>query len=282
MTNKPSKNLDDRSYRSLNLSQIIRRLISLDPTLAPSLDYMSEEELFTAHKYVKSLLMSLPTHIDEVRRRTEPVSLLCVRVVIFTLVDQDRLTIEEADQLAPLLRVVGLGSLEGCLLFWFGQERSLLGSLELAEDEQVKLIIMRLERGLSMLFHSERGHQLFEDLSEDERVQLSGPWIRPMMRLAAHESFPRYALYALFKSTSLHMRAKLITQFERCRRKVRATPLPAYEKLLRELALDELDLLLAHLSSNGDLDKLSYELPHLPEYITIAYERMKGRSGKVS
>ena len=78
------------------------------------------------------------------------------------------------------------------------------------------------------------------------------------------------------------MRAKLITQFERCRRKVRATPLPAYEKLLRELALDELDLLLAHLSSNGDLDKLSYALPHLPEYITIAYERMKGRSGKVS
>jgi hypothetical protein len=123
---------------------------------------------------------------------------------------------------------------------------------------------------------------LFEQLNEADRVLLSGPWVRPMFRLAEHELFPRYAIFALYKSTPEAQRLDLLIQFEKCRRRVRVQALPAYEKLITELNLTELDLLLAHLESLDELSALVTSVNHLPEYIQVAIKRMSTRVGEVS
>ena len=268
--------------KSLTVTNLSTRLIELDPTLKQDLEGLTTDHLLRAHHSIRSLLLSLPNHIEEVRARSGSSSLFTIRVVLFTLVDHNLLTLEEADQLAPLFRIIGLGSLEAALMNWFCQEHTNLGKTGWEEDEGLKLTTNRLERGLSILFHSDQGQYLFESLKEEERVRLSGPWVRPMMRLASYEVFPQYALCALFKSTSENMKATLIIQFEKCRRKVRAKPLPIYEKLIGDLTFDQLDLLFAYLASVGDLDHLESALPRLPLRIKVAYDKTRRLIDEVS
>ena len=103
---------------------------------------------------------------------------------------------------------------------------------------------------------------MFEMLSEEERIWLSGPWVRPMMRLAGRERFPKQALLALYQSTSPEIRLQLLQQFERCRRRVHADPLPAYELLVPALSRAELHTLFTHWSASDEL------LPMAP-YMTL-------------
>ena len=277
-----NKYLPNHLPKSFTVKQLSMRLTTLDPRLKSACGGWTAECLMRAHHVVRSLLLSLPNHLDEVSKRSESLPLFTIRVVGFSLVDHNLLTLEEADQLAPLFRVIGLGSLDRALMKWFRQEQELLREYGEGEDERSKIILSRLERGLSILFHCERGQELFESLHEQDRVRLSGPWVRPMMRLAKYEIFPQYALCALFKSTSDQMRAKLIIQFEKCRRKVRAKPLPIYEKLLTDLAFDELDLLFAYLASTDELKYLESILHRQPLRVQVAYERTQLLTDEVS
>lgn len=54
---------------------------------------------------------------------------------------------------------------------------------------------------LSIIFHSEKGAEIFNNLTPVERVKYSGPWIRPMIKLSNTELFPRFALLQIWKST---------------------------------------------------------------------------------
>ena len=227
----------------------IQLLLTLDPSLDRNgLDH-ELDDLQSAIIHARSLLSSLPSTLEEVKRRSLSVSLFALRASIFALVSQERLTTEEADQLAPLSRVMGLGRIAPSILVWL---RNLLGSTHLSLVTP-RSQLSKIERGLALLFHSPQGQRVFEELSGEDRVLLCGPWVRPMMRLAPHELFPRHALLALFRSTQQEHRMLLIELFERSRRRVGCSPLPAYQLLLEHLNLIELEKLFGHIAATGEL-----------------------------
>ncbi len=258
------------------------RVLSFDPELESSLVQLNLASVQKAQEDLGAFLLSLPSDFKEVKHRCVSESLFVLRAILFTYIDQDLLTLEEADQLAPLCRVLGLGKLETCVLRWFKHEKKAYDHCKNKALKISKTQFMRLERGLSILFHSPSGQMLFEQLNEADRVLLSGPWVRPMFRLAEHELFPRYAIFALYKSTPEAQRLDLLMQFEKCRRRVRVQALPAYEKLITELNLAELDFLLAHFEALNELDDLKTSASYLPEYIQIAIEHMRTCVDEVS
>jgi hypothetical protein len=142
--------------------------------------------------------------------------------------------------------------------------------------------LMRVERGLAALFHSARGHEMFEIFTEEERVLLSGPWVRPMMRLASRERFPKQALLALYQSTSVDARELLIQQFERCRRRVHADPLPTYELLLPALSFSELNLLFAYWSSSAELSSMTPYMSLFSKEVQQAFDYAACSENEVS
>lgn len=270
-----SQGLDQRS-----LSTILKLLGDLDTSLSQALCSISPKSFSSSMDHARSLLFTLPSTLDEVMRRSGPVSLFSIRVALFSMVESDQLTTDEADQLAPLMRVLSVGELEQALVAWFKRVRQVD-----PQSENVKFDKRRqakLERGLSMLFHSPRGHELFESICESERIELSGPWVRPMMRLANHELFPRHALLALYRSTSPILRPALLHQFERCRRRVRAKPLPAYTMIFVELDLFELELLFAHFAANEELTGLKTQLTHFPTHVQRAFDHAACSESEVS
>ena len=258
------------------------RILSFDPELRQDCIRLSTGALQKAQKDLFELLLSLPNHLEELKQRITSSSLFSLRAVLFIHVDQDLMTLEEADQLAPLCRVLGLGQLETCVERWFRHEKKAYDFAKLKSFQPNKRQIMRLERGLSLLFHSPSGQAIFESLNETDRVELSGPWVRPMFRLAEHELFPRYALFALYKSTAENQRLTLLVQFEKCRKRVQVKALPAYEKLLPELQLNELDFILAHLKSLDELNTVVQKLCLLPDYVKVAVERIINHVDEVS
>lgn len=281
------KTMHKHSYRNkLKLSEVVKlcksRILSFDSTLKEDCALLTNQRIKQAQNDLHGLLMSLPSHLDELQHRCTSSSLFVLRAVLFIHIDQDLMTLEEADQLAPLSRILGLDELEICIVRWFENEKREYDSCKRKSLKLRNTQLMRLERGLSFLFHSPSGQALFERLNEVDRVELSGPWVRPMFRLAEHELFPRYALYALYKSTEEDQRLALLTQFEKCRRRVRVQPLPAYEKLLPELRLSELDFILAHLKALDELAKVSQVATYLPEHVQLAVERMMNRMDEVS
>ena len=227
--------------------------------------------LFHAH----ALLHTLPSHLDEVMQRTESTSLFELRVALFCLIDSDQLNALEADQLAPLFRVIGVKELTDPLALWIEAE------LKAWHRAPTFAHTTRVERGLASVFHSERGHELFEALSEHERIELSGPWVRPMLRLAPREVFPRQALLALYRSTSALARPELIHQLELCRRQINASALPAYELLLHDLSELELELLFSYLASRDELSQIKPLLERLPEQCRRAFEYIRGMVSEV-
>lgn len=54
---------------------------------------------------------------------------------------------------------------------------------------------------LSIIYHTEKGDEIFNKLSSVERVLYSTPWIRPMIKLSNSEIFPRFALRQLWEAT---------------------------------------------------------------------------------
>jgi len=88
-------------------------------------------------------------------------------------------------------------------------------------DEKGSMMVR--EGCLAFLMHQETlindGRSAFEALTERQRIDLSGPWVRPMVRLAAEESdadtvFPKLALKALVHNTTDQNKSYLIDYIE--------------------------------------------------------------------
>ena len=85
------------------------------------------------------------------------------------------------------------------------------------DDERPMMV---REGCLAFLMHQETilndGRSAFEALTERQRIDLSGPWVRPMVRLAAEESevFPKLALQALVRNTTDRNKIYLIDYIE--------------------------------------------------------------------
>ena len=176
-----------------------------------------------------TLLTSLPRSLSEAGHRVSPVPLKMARSALVMMIEEGSLTAWEGDRLSPLFKVIGVGSEVSRL--------SELAQLSSCEEQR--------SRALAALFHSEEGQRLFHLLTDEERVTLSSPWVRPMMALASEDHFPRFALTALFESTARACQPSLIRQFERCRAEVSGCAKSAYEVLLRqgELTTEHLELL---------------------------------------
>lgn len=233
------------------LCSLKSRLEALEVNVSEPLQTLSSTMINQALSHARGLLKRLPSDLDEVRDRSTPCSLFELRVALFCLIDSDQLGCDDADQLAPLFRVIGAGELEEPLSLWLEREWSDYQREASAQQ------LTRVERGLAALFHSARGHERFESMSEHDRVLFSGPWVRPMMRLAGRERFPKQALLALYRSTHPEVRDALLQQFERCRRRVHARPLPTYELLLPALTFAEFSLLLAYWDSHQELESIA-------------------------
>lgn len=254
---------------NLNRDQLVLRLIDHDPSLE-SLNFdMELPDLELSASHARSLLSSLPSTMDEIRRRTSPVSLFSLRASLFALIDQEFLTSDEADQLAPLARILGLGQIEEALRLWFLRVHA---STHLSSSTS-RPQMTRLERGLAVLFHSTQGQHIFESLTGEERVLLSGPWVRPMMRLAHQELFPRHALLALYRSTQNKHQALLLDQYERCRKRVGASPFTVYSLLFEELDLIGLERLFGHLAASDELALLRSKIGECSIAVQQAYDQ---------
>lgn len=269
------------STTQINSSELIAlhaRLSSFSMCFASPLRTLTTSSLNTALRAVHDLLGALPQHLNDVQSAAPRSSLFELRVALFALIDADLLSLEEGDQLAPLFRVLGVEELEEPLYQWFVQEREVFGADEDVILPQRRVAVwdrrksQRLERGLAALFHSTRGFVLFEQLSERERIDLCGPWVRPMMRLSRRELFPRVALRALYLATSQETRASLIDQLEKCRAKVGAPLFPTYEELFHALDLPDLDRLFTHFAQSGEIEQLKPHLPRLPPEAQIAFD----------
>ena len=118
------KTMHKHNYRcKLGPSELLRlcqsRILSFDPNLKMECASLAHEDITRAQSDLHGLLLSLPSHIDELEQRCTVSSLFMLRAVLFIHIDQDLMTLEEADQLAPLSRVLGLGLLEDCVVCWF-------------------------------------------------------------------------------------------------------------------------------------------------------------------
>ena len=247
------------------LNEIYARIAKLSPSLTSSLHLTTTQHISDLLHVSRDLLCTLPSTLEEVRVRSKSYSLFDLRMALFILIDQDLLNVEEGDQLAPLFRVLGVGELEELLEKWLKNERTNPGA-------HLRRNRYRQERGLASLFHSARGHLVFDQMSELERIELSGPWVRPMLRLARRDAFPRHALRALYRATSQEARPELIHHLERLRSKVSAPLIPTYCELLLELDLPDLDLLFHHLVINNELGQIEPYLNDLPSSIKRAFD----------
>ena len=95
--------------------------------------------------------------------------------------------------------------------------RNKMHKLCLDADEQMNI----REGCLAYLMHIESrlddGKCVFSSLSESERIELSGPWIRPMVMLASVEgpgSFPRVAINSVVAHTTDLNKYKIIKVIE--------------------------------------------------------------------
>ena len=109
---------------------------------------------------------------------------------------------ETKDNLSPAFKILGLGDCErDFVTFW-----------EQAETLPTK------EVALGCLFHSPIGQKIFQHLSETDRIDLIGPWVRPMLRLCSTQEFPKYALAALYENTSVGNKEYLMKRIEKIRK----------------------------------------------------------------
>ena len=189
-----------------------------------------------------TLLTNLPRSLAEAGQRVSPVPLKMARGALIMMIEEGSLTAWEGDRLSPLFKVIGVGSEVSRL--------SELAKFSACEEQRAQ--------ALAALFHSEEGQRLFHLLTDEERVTLSSPWVRPMMALASEDHFPRFALTALFESTAPSCQASLLRQFERCRVEVSGCAKSAYEVLIRQegLTTEHLELLFGLIGAQGQLASL--------------------------
>ena len=140
-----------RAPHSVNadeFSMLIERLNALNLETNTPLRALSLSGVNDALVFARSLLQSLPAHLNEVRHRTHCASLFELRIALFALIDSDQMRLGEADQLAPLFRVIGVEELEEPLYLWLASEWMAF------EHEQSITRLTRVERGLAAILMS--------------------------------------------------------------------------------------------------------------------------------
>ena len=98
-------------------------------------------------------------------------------------------TQNQKDNLAPFCRTLFNNLSKESKKLWMNN------FFELWEDTEDK------ETLLSIIFHTEKGDEIFNKLSSIERVLYSTAWLRPMIKLGVNELYPRFALLKLWLST---------------------------------------------------------------------------------
>ena len=210
-----------------------------------------------------TLLETLPSSVKEIKQRLPHVELKELQHCFLYLVCTQTLTQSQGDQLSPLFKIIGSDEIEEHLLKAF---------------KQTECIPLK-EQLLAMIFHSEVGLELFEDLNDEERVELCGPWMRPMMLLAKNQPFPRYALCALYTSTPQTQQPYLLEKMESYRSANRLNPAHTYEVLIKQgLSPLHSELFLTQINRNGDLEYLEPLLDEAPKEIRYFYKHLMNYS----
>jgi hypothetical protein len=114
------------------------------------------------------------------------------------------------DSLAPLMRNL-VTSRDANLT---ESMRKVIHAIILDDNES----IARREACLALVLHTEAEdpESVFNRLNIDQRIELSGTWVRPMCKLAKSEPFPRYALTAMIMSTPEDKRLDMINKIAEC------------------------------------------------------------------
>ena len=113
-----------------------------------------------------------------------------------------QLSQQETDNLPPLIRV-----LRDDL-----QARHIEEATHVLHTSQV---LKEREVALALLMHAD--YSAFDTLTDPDRVLLSGPWVRPMLRhLSAPDRSPQQALFSLLGCVSLRYRPMMIAQMNDC------------------------------------------------------------------
>ena len=206
------------------------------------------------------LLTHLPPTFQDLQSRTSETPLLSIRLCLLYLVCTRQLTQAQGDQLSPLFKILGTEGIESRLLNLF---------------EKTDLIPLK-EHLLAMIFHSSEGLELFESLSDEERVELCGPWMRPMIHLAQTQSFPRYALCALYTSTPKQCQLHLLEKMESFRSEIGHSADLVYEILIKQ-GLSPLHTapFLKQIQKHGDLHQLSSLLDESPREVRYFYSKFQ-------
>ena len=133
-----------------------------------------------------------------------------------------RLSQLETDNLPPLVRVLR----DDLQVRHVEEATRVLNTSQVLKEREV---------ALALLMHVERS--AFDTLTDPERILLSGPWVRPMLRhLSAPDGFPQQAMFQLLNSVSLRYRTMMIAQMNDCALEV-GVSLPTGIPTLRETPL---------------------------------------------
>ena len=153
----------------------------------------------------RALLHKLPSSPQDALRRICRDGAYTIAQAINTIATDAltmRLSQHEVDCLPPLVRVL----------------RNDLQARHIKEAKRVlstSLVLKEREVALALLMHAD--HSAFDTLTDPERVLLSGPWVRPMLRhLSAPDGFAQQALFSLLNCVSLRYRPMMIAQMNDC------------------------------------------------------------------
>ena len=148
------------------------------------------------------------------------------------------------DTLAPAIRALDIG------------EEEVMGAaalLKRVQDESRPL--WEREIALSLVFYTPVGAETFEAMQQRDRIMLSGPWIRPMIKVAGgtdvggigDKTFGRLALMMLYRSTPVEARTLLVDKMVQEFRAI-SGDVTAFVLLLRVMDNDKDPSLVAQLT----------------------------------
>lgn len=137
--------------------------------------------------YLNHLISAFPSSQTEIKLRT-PKPFSQIRNDLVEIIRLNLLTKEAKLNLSPFSKVLDTNPIQDDLIsLWQDPD---------CDKENNKENIM------AALFHTEKGQEIFENLSHEEKIEVSGPWIAPMVSLYAQgEFFPKMAIASLFVTT---------------------------------------------------------------------------------
>ena len=184
----------------LRIDKVCQRIAEFDSQLSLLVSCLTAASLSEAVMVARKLMQTLPSDKSDVRKvikdsyspeniAGETLNFFGLRAAIFHLIDSNSLTLKEQDSLPPLMKVVSLGEMQTVFISFYIQE---IGS---------ESGIRRKEAALAAIFHDPQGAIEFEKLSEQRKMNLSGPWVRPMLRCAEDSQYPRQAIACLYRTS---------------------------------------------------------------------------------